>query len=161
MTHVHHPTAWQVPNTCARPYHPGSGSHVQLLASAVKGLWKRLWPAHKGSTAMSCWLAPIRAKQLSMAATARLIWLCACLRYWPNRGLKSLALIKFVNANLTRSAPHFKSAVFRFSIWHTLLRDFFAFLAIFCYSNRENMKLLTYLGLSHSLFLVISPPPHE
>ena len=28
-----------------------------------------------------------RPKQLSMAATARVIWLCACVRYWPDRGL--------------------------------------------------------------------------
>ena len=26
-------------------------------------------------------------RQLSMAATARVIWLCAWLRYWPDRGL--------------------------------------------------------------------------
>ena len=32
-------------------------------------------------TAMPCWRAPIRAKQLSMAATAWVIWLCACVRY--------------------------------------------------------------------------------
>ena len=38
-------------------------------------------------TAMPCWWAPIRAKQLSMTATAWVIWLCACLRYWPGRGL--------------------------------------------------------------------------
>ena len=30
---------------------------------------------------------PIRAKQLSMAATARVIWLCACVRDWQGRGL--------------------------------------------------------------------------
>ena len=28
-----------------------------------------------------------RPKQLSMAATARVIWLCACVRYWPDHGL--------------------------------------------------------------------------
>jgi len=28
-----------------------------------------------------------RPKQPSMAATARVIWLCACVRYWPDRGL--------------------------------------------------------------------------
>ena len=37
--------------------------------------------------AMPCWWAPIRAKQLPMATTARVIWLCACVRYWPDRGL--------------------------------------------------------------------------
>ena len=25
-----------------------------------------------------------RPKQLNMAATARVIWLCACVRYWPD-----------------------------------------------------------------------------
>ena len=30
--------------------------------------------------AMPCWWAP-------MAATARVIWLCACVRYWPDRRL--------------------------------------------------------------------------
>ena len=38
-------------------------------------------------TAMPRWWAPIRAKQLSMAATARVIWLCACMRCCPGRGL--------------------------------------------------------------------------
>ena len=28
-----------------------------------------------------------RPKQLFMAATARVIWLCACVRYWPDREL--------------------------------------------------------------------------
>ena len=32
-------------------------------------------------------MSPTRAKQLSMAATARVIWLCACVRYWPYRGV--------------------------------------------------------------------------
>ena len=35
---------------------------------------------------MPCLWAPIRAKQLSIAATARVIWLCACVRYWPKLG---------------------------------------------------------------------------
>ena len=29
----------------------------------------------------------LRAKQLSMAATARVIWLYVCVRYWPVLGL--------------------------------------------------------------------------
>ena len=29
----------------------------------------------------------LRAKQLSMAAPARVLWLYACVRYWPGRGL--------------------------------------------------------------------------
>ena len=35
-------------------------------------------------TCGSCW------KQLSMAATTRVIWLCACIRYWPYRGVGSV-----------------------------------------------------------------------
>ena len=29
--HIHQPTAWPVPHTCAQPCHPGSGSHGQLF----------------------------------------------------------------------------------------------------------------------------------
>ena len=36
---------------------------------------------------MPYWWGLTRPKQLSMAATARVIWLCACVRYWPDRGL--------------------------------------------------------------------------
>ena len=36
---------------------------------------------------MAWWWAPIRAKQLSMASTAGVIWWCACVRYWPYREL--------------------------------------------------------------------------
>ena len=35
----------------------------------------------------SDWWGLTRPKQLSMATTARLIWLCACVRYWPDCGL--------------------------------------------------------------------------
>jgi len=38
-------------------------------------------------TALPRLWAPIRAKQLSVAAAARLILQCACVRYWPCRGL--------------------------------------------------------------------------
>ena len=37
----------------------------------------------------------IRAKQLSMAVTARVIWLCASVRYWPRRKLESGCVICF------------------------------------------------------------------
>ena len=32
-----------------------------------------------------CRWAPIRTKQLSMAVTVGVIWMCACVRYWPYR----------------------------------------------------------------------------
>ena len=34
-------------------------------------------------TTMPYWWAPIRAKQLSIAVTGGVIWLCAGVRYWP------------------------------------------------------------------------------
>ena len=36
---------------------------------------------------MPCWWGLTRPKQLSMASTARAMWLCAWVRYWPNGGL--------------------------------------------------------------------------
>ena len=41
-----------------------------------------LWSVSETVLAMPCWWAPARVKQLSMAATARVIWLSACVRYW-------------------------------------------------------------------------------
>ena len=32
----------------------------------------------------------------SMAATARVIWLCACVRYWPDRGLVFSVSLAFI-----------------------------------------------------------------
>ena len=65
-------------------------------ASAVKGSVHRAFSPICCPTAMPCWWGPTRPKHLSMAATARVIWLCACVRYWPYRGLVlsvSLAVI--------------------------------------------------------------------
>ena len=43
---------------------------------------------------MPWWWAPILgAKQLSMASTAGVIWLCACVRYWPYRGVGTCAWV--------------------------------------------------------------------
>ena len=35
----------------------------------------------------ACWWGLTRPKQLSIAATARVVWLCACVRYWSDCGL--------------------------------------------------------------------------
>ena len=32
----HQPTVWPVPNACAKPYHPGSGSHGQLFRPSLR-----------------------------------------------------------------------------------------------------------------------------
>ena len=43
----------------------------------------------------------MRTKQLSMAATAWLIWLCACLRYWPYGGVGTcVSVLKLVLFNI-------------------------------------------------------------
>ena len=46
--------------------------------------------------ALPRWWARIRAKQLSVAATARVIWLCAYVRYWPSRGLACMCPLLYV-----------------------------------------------------------------
>ena len=56
---------------------------VLALASAVNVLWYASNPQLIDPTATPGGWAPIRANQLSMAATAWVIWLCACIRYWP------------------------------------------------------------------------------
>ena len=38
-------------------------------------------------------IAPVRAKQLSTAATAEVIWLCACVRKWPYCGVVTCASV--------------------------------------------------------------------
>ena len=56
---------------------------VLAHASAVNVLWYASNPPLIDPTAMPGGWARIRANQLSMAATAWVIWLCACIRYWP------------------------------------------------------------------------------
>ena len=51
--------------------------------------------------------APIRAKQLSMAATAGVIWLCACLRYWPYFGVGTCASVQLIGI-VSKSFSQFK-----------------------------------------------------
>ena len=56
------------------------------------------WPVPHASprpcrTAMSCWCALIREKQLAMVDTARVIWLCACLRYWWGHGFSWVGVL--------------------------------------------------------------------
>ena len=59
--------------------------HGSSPTDALKGvLFKEVLCTHLGSKGS---LRPISAKQLSMAATARVMWLCACVRYRPGRGL--------------------------------------------------------------------------
>ena len=63
------------------------------LVSAVKIRWYSGLPPLIDPTAMPCWWAPIRAKQMSMAASAGVIWLSACVRYWPYRGVGTCASV--------------------------------------------------------------------
>ena len=104
--HMHQPTAWTVPHACAQPYHPGNGSQTAwgssiwhstpLSASSTQHMQELLagnrtavLPRHAqaGGSGVTLICVPTKAKPLSMAATARVIWLCVCVRYWPGRGL--------------------------------------------------------------------------
>ena len=113
--HIPQLTSWPVPHACAQPYHLGSCSHGQLvrlywgssawhsprvasslgsITSRCSGKWAHdrtretveIEPTSSPVLRLDGY-APIRVKQLSMAATARVIWLCACVRYWPGHGL--------------------------------------------------------------------------
>ena len=64
-------------------------------------------------TALPCSSRPIRAKQLSVAATAHVIRLCAHVRYWPGRGLvyvcplrKVCTIFKVIFANASSIYGH-------------------------------------------------------
>ena len=88
-----------VPYACAPTYHPSSGSHGQLFrpcwassawhSQAIKEPESSCFITQLRGMAstlrMPC--GPTRPKELSMAATARVIRLCACVRYWPYRGV--------------------------------------------------------------------------
>ena len=66
----------------------GAGaSPVLCTRLGSKGSMKHKFLPFFNPTAMPCWWAPIRAKLLSMATTAWVIWLCACVRYWPGHRL--------------------------------------------------------------------------
>ena len=47
------------------------------------GLWYASYLLLVDPSALPSWWAPMRANQRSIAATARVIWLCACIKYWP------------------------------------------------------------------------------
>ena len=65
-----------------------------------KGLWYTgIFPVHL-PVGYAMLMSPIRAKQLSMAATAQMIWLCACVRYWLGRGLAYVCPLLYVCLSL-------------------------------------------------------------
>ena len=77
---------------------PTNSSHIRCVELAFvdrlpctllgsKRFMRRGFSPFFNPTALPRWWAPIRAKQLSVAATAPIKWLCACVRYWPGRGL--------------------------------------------------------------------------
>ena len=61
-----------------------------------KGFLRRGFTPFLNPTTLPRWWAPLRAKQLSVAATARVVWLCACVRYWPGRGLVYVCPLLYV-----------------------------------------------------------------
>ena len=82
-----------------------------LTTATVRGFPETRVSTFINPTALPpCW-APKRAKQLSVAATARVIWLCACVRYWLGRGLMyrcSLKVCTIFNA-IELSSIYFSS----------------------------------------------------
>ena len=62
------------------------GRQLRILLGSKRFL-RRRFPPFINPTTLPRWWAPIRAKQVSVAAIARVKWLCACERYWPGRGL--------------------------------------------------------------------------
>ena len=60
--------------------------HLKHLHWQDRVFYTRVFPGH-WPTAMPCWWAAVRAKQLSMTTSTSVIWLCACVRYWPGLGL--------------------------------------------------------------------------
>ena len=48
------------------------------------------FPSLIDPTVTPCWWAPIKTKQLSMAGV---IWMCACVRYWPYRVVGTCASV--------------------------------------------------------------------
>ena len=90
VTYLHQLTAWLIPNPCAQPYHPDILDSSPFLKAHRHGIAVR--PLHgqsrvrKLSTGVQR-LCHADEKQLSMAATTRWIWLCACVRYRQSGGL--------------------------------------------------------------------------
>lgn len=103
VTYLHQPTAWLVPNPCEQPYHSDTLDSSPFLKAHRHGI--AVGPLHGQSRIRKLCTGVQRLchadeKQLSTAATARWIWLCACVRYRQSRGLvwarESLG-IKFVH----------------------------------------------------------------
>ena len=69
-------------------------SHITQAVAAMDSCFSIVRPHQHGIAvgqeiglkAMPCCQGLTTPKQLSMAAITRVIWLCACARYWPDRG---------------------------------------------------------------------------
>ena len=60
---------------------------VLALASAVKGLWYTgIFPVH-WPDGYAMLMSPNKGETAVHGCHCRAIWLCACVRYWPGRGL--------------------------------------------------------------------------
>ena len=63
-------------------------SPITRVVAAMNGCFRLVRPhQHQHGLQALCTLPFTRPKQLSMAATAWVIWLCARVRDWPDRGL--------------------------------------------------------------------------
>ena len=83
-------------------------------------------------TAMPCWWAPRRAKQLSMAVTARVIWLCTCVTHCPGRGNTAAKRLRMRQVEHFRSLfqSHFPVSLPRVSFCVQLVVQLFCFMLL-------------------------------
>ena len=109
---------WPVPYACAQSYHPGSGSHGQLFRpfwgssawhnrrineGGKKPAYQR--PLTAGESAKHSFKR--RAKQVFVAVTAGVIWLYACVRYWPYHGVGKCASVHNLFPTNNKSSCYF------------------------------------------------------
>ena len=103
-------------------------------------------------TALPCSSRPIRAKQLSVAATAHVIRLCAHVRYWPGRGLvyvcplrKVCTIFKVIFANASSIYGH------QLLYLMTFLDKFNIALGAFCAGPHRKQKFTSRGSKGHGL----------
>ena len=102
---IYHESFETIPSNCTEAHVPTATTcllqGVLCTRLSSKGSFIHGFSTSIGPTAMPCWWAPIRVKQLSMTATARVIWLCGCVRYWPYRGVGTCASVHLLGIVIT------------------------------------------------------------
>ena len=92
----------------------GEGEDEGEAKSLICSLVGAFLPLSRDIASLWCQdcFGPPLPTQLSVAATARVIWLCACVRYWPDRGLAFECVTSFfVVVNLHFWCPNSASVL--------------------------------------------------